>query len=54
MTTPTKALLTCTTASLAATIAISIAGEPRAWLWAAWAVLAAVTVAVIAADARRA
>lgn len=53
MSTPTKALAICTTASLAAVIAATIAAGSQLWLWAAWAALAAVTVVVVAVDARQ-
>ncbi|MCM2388675.1 hypothetical protein [Streptomyces albipurpureus] len=52
MTTTTNRLLLCTLASLIALTASAFTtGMPR-WLWAVWAVLALVTVWVVATDSR--
>ncbi|MEZ0075901.1 hypothetical protein [Planotetraspora sp. GP83] len=52
MSTPVKALVTATSASLIAVIAATLAGA-HLLLWAVWAALAAVTIAVVAIDRRR-
>jgi hypothetical protein len=48
-----RACVIATVASLAAVVAATVAAGPRVWLWAAWGVLAAVTVAVVVADRRK-
>ncbi|WP_164873067.1 hypothetical protein [Streptomyces resistomycificus] len=53
MPTPVKALLVCTLASLVAVIAATVAAGSPSWLWAAWAALAAVTLAVVLIDRRQ-
>ncbi|MFJ4434619.1 hypothetical protein [Streptomyces sp. NPDC088923] len=56
MTTPLKALAISTTASLVAVAAVTISGASAPWLaglWTAWALLAAITIALIVAERRR-
>lgn len=53
MTTATKALIACTTASLIAVTVHTAAYGANAWLWAAWAALAAITAGIVTADRRR-
>lgn len=53
MTTPVKALAVCTTASLAAVIAATVAAGSRPWLWAAWGALGIVTAVTFAVDRRQ-
>lgn len=48
VTTSLKAYTVCTLASLAAVIAVTVGVRTYAWLWAAWAVLAAANAALIA------
>ncbi|WP_158677855.1 hypothetical protein [Streptomyces sp. SPB074] len=55
MTTPMKALTVSTTASLIAVAAVTASGASTPWLaglWTAWALLAATTIALIAAERR--
>ncbi|XUM01211.1 hypothetical protein ACQ86F_31525 [Streptomyces venezuelae ATCC 10712] len=49
----TRALLVATTVSLIGVIAATLATGNHWWLWTAWAVLAAGTVVIVAADRRR-